>query len=102
MDELRVHVLDDRQEEVVFRREVVDDHSDVGAGVAGDLSERCAVHALRQETPARGFDDAWLNVAARSGHQTSFFRKRNDDSTTKDKRIAAIHTSSPARSENPL
>src|SRR5262249_12874061 len=98
----RVDLLDDRQEQVVLGREVIDDHADAGAGVARDLAQRRPLDPVGQEPAARRLDDARLDVAARARHQISFFRKRSDDSATSTARITAIQRNSTRTSTKPL
>ena len=68
-----VEILDDGEEQVVLRGEVVVDHADARARVVGDAPERSAVHPLVQKALARGVEHAPANVTARSRHQPSFF-----------------------------
>src|SRR5436190_19102657 len=63
-EELRVLLLDDREEERLFRREVIGDHPDVRLRIACDRAEGRAIDTFEKEPRAGRVNDARFDVAA--------------------------------------
>src|SRR3954463_14070905 len=97
-----VDLFHHREQQVVLRREVVVDHTDVRSRLARDLAQRGAVHALREELLPRGRHDPRREVRPPAGHQASFFRKRRLETVSSTQRMPTIQASSGSRSTNPL
>src|SRR5690606_6931322 len=80
-EQLRIHLLDDREEQVIFRREVVVDHTDARARVLGNAAQGGGVHTMGGKAFCGSLQDARLDVAFGSCHQASFLLTRIDATT---------------------
>src|SRR5690606_10927157 len=101
-EQLRIHFLDDREEQVIFRREVVVDHTDARARVLGNAAQGGGVHTMGGKAFCGSLQDARLDVAFGSCHQASFLLTRIDATTIRMVRIPTSQTSSTATSEKVL